>query len=65
MRRTTILLLTCLALVGAACGADGDATASEVLPEDVLSRHRGARVRVVEDPEGGWQVVPLRTSERP
>ncbi|WP_129667596.1 ABC transporter ATP-binding protein [Phytoactinopolyspora endophytica] len=41
-------------------GVAAQGKAQEVLTEELLSAHYGARVRILTDPEGGVVVVPLR-----
>jgi iron complex transport system ATP-binding protein len=40
-----------------------DGSASGVLREDLIERHYGARVRVIEGDDGGTIVVPMRTAD--
>ena len=49
-------------LVAGAVVAEG--SASEVLTEELIAAHYGARVRVIDDPGGGLVVIPLRGQVR-
>ncbi|MEA2452984.1 MAG: cobalamin transport system ATP-binding protein [Actinomycetota bacterium] len=50
-----------LLLDGGVTAASG--SASEVLTEAAITRHYGAHVRVIEDPDGGILVVPTRSRQ--